>query len=254
MAETNCPKCGGIGFLILERDGVTAATRCSCAQEGRAERIENAAGIPPLYRNASTENFLLPSDNPIARNSLGSVLLQVRAFVREFPLTDKPGLLFVGDPGTGKTHLAVAVLRALIAKGYDGMFYDYQRLLDQIRQGYDKTSESVDREALRNALECEVLLLDDLGAHRVTDWVEDTVTSIITHRCNNRKPTIATTNLPDPDAGGTMQEKQPGAVGGYSARITLAERVGMRARSRLFEMCKIIKMPTVEDYRVRRKA
>ncbi|BDC52487.1 hypothetical protein F183_A48020 [Bryobacterales bacterium F-183] len=174
--------------------------------------------------------------------------------MREFPLTEKPGLLFVGDPGTGKTHLAVAVLRALIAKGYDGMFYDYQRLLDQIRQGYDKTSESVDREALRNALECEVLLLDDLGAHRVTDWVEDTVTSIITHRCNNRKPTIATTNLPDPDAGGTIQEKAAGSVGGYTSRITLAERVGMRARSRLFEMCKIIKMPAVEDYRIRRKA
>ena len=98
MADTNCSRCGGIGFIILERDGVTAAKPCSCAREGRAERVESAAGIPPLYRNASTENFLLPSDNPIARNSLGSVLLQVRAFVREFPLTDKPGLLFVGDP------------------------------------------------------------------------------------------------------------------------------------------------------------
>ena len=52
------------------------------------------------------------------------------------------------------------------------------------------------------ALDAEVLLLDDLGAHRVTEWVEDTVTSIITYRCNNRKPLIATTNLADPDAGG----------------------------------------------------
>ena len=45
------------------------------------------------------------------------------------------------------------------------------------------------------ALDSEVLLLDDLGAHRVTDWVQDTVTSIVTHRCNNQKPLIATTNL-----------------------------------------------------------
>jgi DNA replication protein DnaC len=253
MAET-CSKCGGTGFRIIERDGVTAAAKCDCFSVGRSQRIENAAGIPPLYRNASTENFVLPSDNPIARNALGSVLLQVRAFVREFPVTDKPGLLFIGDPGTGKTHLAVAVLRALISRGYDGLFFDYQRLLEQIRSGYDKSSESVDREALRNALDCEILLLDDLGAHRVTDWVEDTVTSIITHRCNNRKPLIATTNLPDPDAGGVLQEKQLSSPSGYTSRITLAERVGMRARSRLFEMCKIIKMPTVEDYRIRRKS
>lgn len=253
MAET-CSKCSGTGFRIIERDGVTAAARCECQNVGRSQRIENAAGIPPLYRNASTENFVLPSDNPIARNALGSVLLQVRAFVREFPVTDKPGLLFVGDPGTGKTHLAAAVLRALISRGYDGLFYDYQRLLEQIRSGYDKNSESVDREALRNALDSEILLLDDLGAHRVTDWVEDTVTSIITHRCNNRKPLIATTNLPDPDVGSALQEKQLGSPSGYTTRITLAERIGMRARSRLFEMCKIIKMPSVEDYRIRKKS
>ena len=60
------------------------------------------------------------------------------------------------------------------------------------------------------ALDAEVLLLDDLGAHRVTDWVEDTVTSIITYRCNNRKPLIATTNLPDPDAGSNVIQQHPG--------------------------------------------
>ena len=67
----------------------------------------------------------------------------------------------------------------------------------KIRSGYDAASGTSDREAYRAALEAEVLVLDDLGAHRVTEWVEDTVTSIITYRCNHRKPLIATTNLPD---------------------------------------------------------
>jgi DNA replication protein DnaC len=89
----------------------------------------------------------------------------------------------------------------------------------------------------------EVLLLDDLGEHRVTDWVEDTVTSIITYRCNNRKPLIATTNLIDADAG----------YGKVDHRTTLTERIGPRARSRLFEMCRVIKMPLVEDYRLRKQ-
>ncbi len=107
----------------------------------------------------------------------------------------------MGEPGTGKTHLAVAAFRAILAKGFEGLFFDYQNLLDRIRSGYDAASNSSDKEAYRIAMEKEVLLLDDLGAHRVTDWVEDTVTSIITYRCNNRKPLIATTNLIDADAG-----------------------------------------------------
>jgi DNA replication protein DnaC len=92
-------------------------------------------------------------------------------------------------------------------------------------------------------------MLDDLGAHRVTEWVEDTVTSIITYRCNNRKPLIATTNLPDPDAGSVMLDKSPGRI---DYKTSLADRIGSRARSRLFEMCKVVRMPLVEDYRLRR--
>lgn len=247
-----CVDCGGSGWKIIERDGISAAEKCGCQLIGRADRVEAKAAIPLLYQNASLENFVLPSDNPIGRTALGSVLLTVKAYVREFPRDDRPGLLFIGDPGTGKTHLAAAALRALIARGFEGTFFDYQNLLDRIRSGYDKTSEIIDREAYRSALDTEILLLDDLGAHRVTDWVEDTVTSLITHRCNNRKALIATTNLPDPDAGGGVVEKSASAPGGYSQRITLAERIGMRARSRLFEMCKVIRMPTVEDYRVRK--
>ena len=102
------------------------------------------------------------------------------------------------------------------------------------------------------ALDMEVLLLDDLGAHRVTDWVEDTVTSIVTYRCNNRKPLIATTNLPDPEAGGAHH----GALRHHRRKVdyrsSLAERIGPRARSRLFEMCKVVRMPLVEDYRLRK--
>ena len=61
----------------------------------------------------------------------------MRGFARDFPTTKKPGLLLMGDPGTGKTHLAVAAFRALLAKGFEGLFFDYQNLLDRIRSGYD---------------------------------------------------------------------------------------------------------------------
>jgi DNA replication protein DnaC len=239
MPVENCLRCGGTGWIFKTVDEVEVVNRCTCDEETRAERFAARSGIPPLYANASTENFSLPKDNPIAHRGLASVMLTVRTFVREYPVVDKAGLLFIGETGVGKTHLAVAALNALIQRGFEGVFFDYQTLLDRIRSGYDRSSGSMDKEAYRLALDCEILLLDDLGAHRVTDWVEDTVASIITHRCNHRKPVIVTTNLPAP---GNESNK---------AKDSLSDRIGVRAWSRLNEMCKVIQMPNVEDYRVR---
>lgn len=249
--ESTCPKCQGTGYVVVEGPNLSSAKPCECRFQGRAGRMEGRAQIPPLYRNTSFENFSIPgSDNPIGRRDLTNVLLAVKNYVRDFPNESRPGLLLTGEPGTGKTHLAVAALRKILEKGFECLFCDYQTLLNNIKTGYDAASDTSNREAYSNALECEVLLLDDLGAHRVTKWVEDTVTSIVTSRCNNRKALIATTNLPDPEAGSPSMQKN--ALGQVEYRETLADRIGSRARSRLFEMCTVIRMPLVEDYRLKK--
>ncbi len=252
MADLNCALCDGTGWRPIERGGLSAVERCQCNPLRKPAQLLESAQIPPRFEQASFDNFILPrrQENPLANDNLSMAINIARVFAREFPLTEKSGLLFMGAPGVGKTHLATAVLRVLLDRGFEGRFFDYQTLLEKIRSGYDPASGSSAREAYEAVLETEVVLLDDLGAHRVSDWVEDTVAAVINHRYNQSKATIVTTNLPDPDLGDRTADKDP-ATGHYSLRDTLTQRIGARSRSRLFEMCKLVRITVTEDYRMK---
>ena len=169
MPESVCPHCGGSGWKIVERDGASGAERCDCRSQARTKVLEERSGIPSLYSAASIDNLKIPSDNPIAERALKTAVIKVSGFVRDFPAEKQPGLLLMGDPGIGKTHLAVAALRTLISRGFEGVFFDYQSLLQKIHSGYSKEAGTSEREAYRTALEAEVLMIDDLGNDNTFD-------------------------------------------------------------------------------------
>ena len=193
------------------------------------------AAIPARYEHCSLDSF--NSAYPGADRSLAAAQMQVRGFAANYPL-DSRGLILVGSIGAGKTHLAVGALKAVIAdRGAQGLFCDYRELLRLIQNSYNPQVFTTELEILIPVMNAEVLVLDDLGAIRPSEWVWDTVSLVLNSRYNNMRTTIITTNYPalPPGAGGLREE-------------TLGDRIGERMRSRLVEMCREVEMCGL-DYR-----
>ena len=231
---------------VVERaDGARVAQRCVCQQERRAERMMAAARIPQRYIHCTLESFdVLPS----ADRTLKAAVMQARSFVKAYPVeTDGKGLLLTGSIGVGKTHLAVGILQALIVeRGAKGLFYDYRDLLKEVQNSYDRKVEQSEREVLAPVFEAEVLVLDEVGAAKPTDWVWDTVAHILNTRYNDRRTTILTTNYANQaPLGGTSEGRSAKSV---MREETLGDRITERMRSRLQEMCVVVEMQG-EDFR-----
>jgi DNA replication protein DnaC len=160
--------------------------------------------------------------------------MAARRFVDEYPNIDV-GMLLLGSCGVGKTHLAVSTLKALIEKGISGMFYDFRDLLKEIQDSYNPNTHTSELKILAPVFDTEVLVLDELGASKPTEWVQETMTHIINKRYLDKKITIFTSNYMDMTIGSAYTE-------------TLTERLGVRLRSRLEEMCRRIFIEG-DDYR-----
>ncbi|OLD67461.1 MAG: hypothetical protein AUI52_00525 [Acidobacteria bacterium 13_1_40CM_2_68_10] len=241
MSESDtgtCGPCGGTGFVILEEGGAKRARPCGCRRgaHGRpagAPEFLQAARIPRRYHDCEFENFdVYPGPHQL---SLQGAKTRAIRFVEEYPLNDR-GLLLMGPPGVGKTHLGVATLRGLaLQKGVACLFCDVQDLLRQLQATFDRQSGMSELDLLQPVLETEVVLLDDLGGRQFSAWVEETLSHIVTTRYNESRSTIVTTNYMDEP----KEKRDP----------SLKQRIGPRICSRLQEMCQFITLQA-EDARV----
>jgi DNA replication protein DnaC len=231
-----CPVCSGTGWKFAGSD--RRVTRCDCRVKLLADALLTAARIPTRYEHCELSNFEF--DGP--HRNLAAARMAACKFVEEYPL-DNAGLLLIGSIGVGKTHLAVGVIRELIvSKGIPCLFYDYRELLKQIQNSYNDSVKATELDVLRPVFDTEVLVLDELGAVKPTEWVWDTVSLILNSRYNDNRTTIITTNYPD-DAAKDSNGSSEFARAQRAARSeTLGDRIGERMRSRLHEMCRIIKM------------
>jgi DNA replication protein DnaC len=229
-ASDICPYCSGSGWEMTE-DG-TKVHRCRCMDVARVDRLLAEARIPKRYEHCDLVSYAPTHE------SQKKAKMFVRSFLDEYPLVEN-GLLFLGTCGVGKTHLSVALLRqVIIDKGDGGLFYDFRDLLREIQASWNSASQTSEWEVLRPVLEAKVLVLDELGANKPTEWVRDTVTHIINCRYNDKRLTIFTSNYLDTPA--------------KSGEESLADRIGIRLRSRLYEMCREIEIRG-EDFRKENK-
>lgn len=223
--------------IIRQTDGRFAAEPCDCRHELRVAALIERARIPRRYEHCSFDSFdvIFPGSDP----SLAAAHLMARRFVEGYPATTEGrGLLLTGSVGVGKTHLVVGILKALIEKGVRGLFCDYRELLKEIQHSYNPQVVTNELEILRPVFDADVLVLDELGASKPTEWVWDTVALILNTRYNDKRTTIITTNYPD-------QSPSAASVSGPQRAMreeSLGDRIGERMRSRLAEMCVVIEM------------
>jgi DNA replication protein DnaC len=225
-----CPLCDDTGWKPVDDNGVRRVVRCDCWRESVGQQRLADANIPKRYQHCTIANFAAYNE------SLERAAESARQLAQAFPVVGK-GLFLEGQPGVGKTHLGVAILKQVVqTAGARGLFYDTRDLLRVIRSTYDPSIRTTELEILRPVMTADLLVLDDLGAEKTSEWVEETMNLIVNTRYNERRVTIFSSNYEDiPD------DTEPNA---------LIFRIGHRMRSRLHEMCDFVVLDAA-DYRER---
>jgi DNA replication protein DnaC len=203
------------------------ARPCECSKPKSQANLLEKTRIPKRYFDCHFHSYKI--SNP----SQERAFRYASRLAMEYPAVER-GLLFMGTVGVGKTHLAVSILKALTERGFSCLFYESGSLLKEIQNSYNIHTQTSELSVLTPIFEAEVLVLDELGATKPTEWVRDTMANIINTRYNDKKLTIFTTNYLDE----RRTEKEE----------TLEERIGVRLRSRLYEMCRTVLM-VGEDFR-----
>jgi DNA replication protein DnaC len=221
-----CAICSDTGLELVDGKG---ARLCSCRKQRKREDQFLNVRLPRRYNGFHFNNY--EPQTPLQKAALNFAF----GLSNDFPAVDR-GLLLMGNIGVGKTHLAVSILKCLTERGFNCLFYEFGSLLKEIQDSYNPNTFTSELSVLAPVLNADVLVLDELGASKPTDWVRDTMAHIINTRYNDKKLTIFTTNYLD---------QRPN-----EREETLEDRIGSRLRSRLFEMCKTV-MIDGRDYRLK---
>lgn len=224
IIETKCNICNDTGWKYTDKGVV----RCECQLAYKQNVLLKALNIPVRYQHATLDNFKV-----ISKFGHSILIDRIREYIYSDEYKDGKGFFFYGTHGVGKTHLAVSILKELYLKqNITGIFYDTRILLYDLKATFDGSSNT--RDLLVSVISAPVLILDDLGAERLSDWAKDILHYIIVKRYNDKLPVIITSNFELEKDGGI--------------EVDIEEKFGKGIVSRIKEMCYII---NVEGYDMR---
>lgn len=214
--DVKCTICNDTGWRYTE-NGVV---KCECQIIYKQDNIIKALNIPKRYSHASLDNYKV-----FKQYHHGILIDRLKEYVYTDEYKEGKGFFFYGTHGVGKTHLAVSILKEIYLKQrVIGMFYDTKMLLYDLKATFDGSSST--RELLDNVISSNLLVLDDLGAERLSDWAKDILHYIIIKRYNDKLPIIITTNF-------DLEKDE-------NLESNIEEKFGKGIVSRIKEICYIV--------------
>lgn len=256
--------CDGIGYRLNFKGAYTQASLCDCVSScktcfgrvrrmqngascpcrtpnpGRVVNILNSASIPSRYGAAKLDKFSNFSGN--GREALQAVAM----WLREFKVDQPQGLLLGGPVGVGKTYLLAAIAKNFAARGLTVKFVDFFQLLNELKAAYSDSKS--DAGVLKPLIDVDVLIIDEMGKGRNSDWEMSILDQVVMGRYNQNRIVVASTNYDlKPQKAVPLAQKdlmQDNYNGGFNLDRyeTLEARIGQRIYSRLIETCAILEL------------
>lgn len=226
--QGECRKAYAKGFipvLIENGDNLCESMRMCQHERRRREqakinRLFKSARVPRIYENDSFDDYKITPDNKDA------------VAAAKWLINDDSGrgLFMHGNKGTGKTKLAAIIANERLRQGKPVLFESVPDLMGDIRATFQKGGTD---EIIQSVKDVEFLVLDDLGAERMTEWIGEQLFSIVNHRYNERLLTVVTSNYSPKEIAYRMDDMQ-----------------GERIMSRILGMCEVVSLGG-GDYRLR---
>ncbi len=184
-----CPLCGDSGFIDINMCNcmktAIAQTRLADSELGRIAQTQNFESFDLKYYKEGEE-----------RNSVAHHYNALKEFSESFDSSTEKSFLLLGGTGLGKTHLSTAVGVSVIKRGYDVVYKTVQSVMDDYQQVQFRGG---DTDVISKYYDCDLLIVDDLGAEMATQFTVSCIYNLINTRMNKRKPTIFSTNLSAPE-------------------------------------------------------